>query len=306
MEFIVSSKEAWISSRAKGIGGSEVAAVLGLDTYRSPYSVWVEKTTGLARNIENQHTKAGQMLEPVVVQYFIQETGFEIEAQSEQDFHQVTHPKYDYMRGSRDRIYVKPTGERCILECKTTQTTIHKDDLPVTWYCQLQWYMGLYGLNTGTIAWLERGLRFDYIELPLDSKFFQYLVEKVKEFWEDFVETNTEPPYLHVHDVESKYPLHTDGSVIEATTELYETYNKLRDLRERKKELEIQEEELIGQFKMAMKDSERVMYNGSVLATWRSDRPKKVFDSVSYQKANPHLIEDYMIEKAGIRRFLIK
>jgi putative phage-type endonuclease len=306
MEFILETKDEWVKSRAKGIGGSEVAAVLGLDPYRSPYSVWVEKSKGESRNIDNLYTRAGTKLEPIVVEYFKEETDFVIEEQNADDFHQVTHPDYEYMRGSRDRIYIKPNGERCILECKTTQSTIDKNDLPVTWYCQLQWYMGLYNIENGSIAWLERGLRFDYIELPLDRNFFNYLVEKVREFWEDYVVTNTEPPYLHLHDIESKYPLHTDNAVIEASNELYESYNKLKELREKKKELEVQEDELIAQFKMTMKDSERAMYNGAVLATWRSDKPKMVFDAVRFQAENPDVVSKYMIEKSGTRRFLIK
>ena len=306
MEFIIENKEEWVKSRAKGIGGSEVAAVLGLDPYRSPYSVWVEKSTGQSRNIDNAFTRAGNKLERIVVEYFEEETKFQIEKQRLDDFHQVTHPDYEYMRGSRDRVYIKPTGIKCILECKTTQTTIDKNDIPVTWYCQLQWYMGLYNVEMGAIAWLERGLRFDYLEIPFDRNFFNYLVEKVKEFWEDYVETNIEPPYLHVHDVESKYPLHQDGSVIEATNELYELYNKLKEIKEKKKELETAEDDLIAQFKITMKDSERVMYNGAVLATWRADKPKMVFDSAKFQKENEEIVKDYMIEKTSTRRFLVK
>ena len=306
MEFILETKEQWVQSRAKGIGGSEVAAVLGLDPYRSPYNVWVEKTTGESRNIDNIYTRAGTKLEPVVVEFFQEETGFSIEAQNVGDWHQVTHPQYDYMRGSRDRVFIKPTGERCILECKTTQTTIDKDNLPVSWYCQLQWYMGLYNIENGAIAWLERGLRFDCIEIGLDRNFFNYLVEKVKEFWEDYVLANVEPPYLHLHDIESKYPLHTDGRVIEASSELYEVYNQLKGIREQKNELQAQEDKLIEQFKMTMKDSERTMYNGVVLATWRADKPKMVFDSVRFQNENPDTVKEYMVEKNGVRRFLIK
>lgn len=306
MEFVVESREKWIESRSKGIGGSEVAAVLGLDPYKSPYSVWVEKTTGNRKEIDNIYTRAGHKLEPVVVEYFTEETGYVIDSQKDGDFHQVTHPQYDYMRGSRDRVYFTPDGTKCILECKTTQTSIDKDNMPMTWYCQLQWYLGLYNVEKGAIAWLERGLRFDYLEISLDRNFFTYLVEKVKEFWEDYVLTNVEPPYLHLHDIESKYPLHTDGSVIEATNELYDVYNQLKEIRERKKELEIKEEHLIGEFKLAMKDSERVMYSGEVLATWRTDKDKYTFDVKGFVEAHPEIVKEYQMIKSGVRRFLLK
>ena len=34
----------WHDRRSKGIGGSEIAAVLGISPYRTPYNLWLEKT----------------------------------------------------------------------------------------------------------------------------------------------------------------------------------------------------------------------------------------------------------------------
>ena len=35
----------WLKERQKGIGGSDVAAILGMSPWRTPYQVWEEKTT---------------------------------------------------------------------------------------------------------------------------------------------------------------------------------------------------------------------------------------------------------------------
>ena len=39
-----SNHEEWLSIRNKYIGGSDAGAVVGLDDYKSPYSLWAEKT----------------------------------------------------------------------------------------------------------------------------------------------------------------------------------------------------------------------------------------------------------------------
>ncbi|HFC9341278.1 TPA: YqaJ viral recombinase family protein, partial [Enterococcus hirae] len=38
------SHQEWLEDRKKGIGGSDVATVLGLNKYKSPYQLWLEKT----------------------------------------------------------------------------------------------------------------------------------------------------------------------------------------------------------------------------------------------------------------------
>ena len=37
-------RDAWLQERSKGIGGSDVATVLGLNPYKTPLSLWEEKT----------------------------------------------------------------------------------------------------------------------------------------------------------------------------------------------------------------------------------------------------------------------
>ena len=36
--------EEWLSIRKKYIGGSDAGAIVGLDEYKTPYSLWAEKT----------------------------------------------------------------------------------------------------------------------------------------------------------------------------------------------------------------------------------------------------------------------
>lgn len=57
-----------LAQRAEGIGASEVAAVLGLDPYRTAYDVWAEKTGKIVRADDPPSAAAemGNLLEPVI------------------------------------------------------------------------------------------------------------------------------------------------------------------------------------------------------------------------------------------------
>lgn len=37
------SYDEWVAQRRHGIGGSDVAAILGVNPYKTPYHVWLEK-----------------------------------------------------------------------------------------------------------------------------------------------------------------------------------------------------------------------------------------------------------------------
>ena len=53
--------------RTKTIGGSDVAAILGLSPWRSPLDVWREKTLGEADQRDTPAMQAGVRFEPVIL-----------------------------------------------------------------------------------------------------------------------------------------------------------------------------------------------------------------------------------------------
>ena len=61
------SREEWLKERKKSLGGSDMGAVLGLNKYRSPYTVWAEKTGSIVA--------LGEVPALVAVHHIIAETG---------------------------------------------------------------------------------------------------------------------------------------------------------------------------------------------------------------------------------------
>lgn len=63
-------REEWLKERKKSLGGSDMGAVLGLNKYRSPYTVWAEKTGRIGEEPENEAMRIGRDLEPYVASRF--------------------------------------------------------------------------------------------------------------------------------------------------------------------------------------------------------------------------------------------
>jgi len=73
-----------LGDRTKYIGASDAPSILGFNPYRTPYDVWLEKTGRiLPDNGSNPAADAGNRLEPVILDWFSQQTGGDIERQVE-------------------------------------------------------------------------------------------------------------------------------------------------------------------------------------------------------------------------------
>lgn len=72
-------RETWLRERKKGIGGSDVAAVLGLSPWRTPLDVFNDKTAeAVDEKPQSEAAHFGTILEDVVAEEFARRTGFKV------------------------------------------------------------------------------------------------------------------------------------------------------------------------------------------------------------------------------------
>ena len=116
----------WLKARQKGIGGSEIGAILGIDHFNTPYTIYLSK---IAETIEedkpNKWMLAGREQEPVIAQRFADEYNFKVEVPDKEIYESPENPIF---LGSVDRFYYDDKGEKCVLECKFTQKELIGDD----------------------------------------------------------------------------------------------------------------------------------------------------------------------------------
>lgn len=300
MEFTTEIKK----KRLKGIGGSEVPSILGLSEFGSPYGVWLAKTGRSDVQVDNKYTRAGNILESAVAEYFEQETNCRIIKASAGN-KTFRHPKYDFAIGTPDRTYIstQKTGKG-VLECKTTQRSF--DDVPEGWFCQLQWYLGILGLMYGGVAWLEHGVDFKYKEYEYDHEFFEYMVEAVQTFWTENVLKDIPPDPINSADVEKMFSKHREGKVLEADSTIISVHGELIQVKGAIKDLEARESELTESLKMVMRDAEAIMLGTKPLVTWKSSKDFQKFDEIKFKLANPEIWSQCQITVSGSRRFLVK
>ena len=300
----------WLQHREQGIGSSEVATILGLNPWETPYQLWRRKKGLDKGKSETFAMKAGHYLEDAVSMFWHDETGRDIIKRSAGDWLMVNTEK-PFMRVSPDRTYwlsgmPHNNANKGILECKTTQMRIDPDDLPKYWFCQVQYQLGVAEYEQGSLAWLSQGREFGYKDISLVPDFFAWICEEVTKFWVDNVQGNIEPEAQSVEDVLLRYNRHTDGKILEVSDDVFTACNDLKALKEQIAKLDEHKEELETKIKMCFADAEAISYGGQTIATWKAPKPSERFDAKAFAKAHPDLAKEFTAVSQGARRFLLK
>lgn len=303
------TREQWLIQRQNGIGSSEVATIIGVNPYETPYQLWRRKKGLDPAKEENFAMRAGHYLEDAVARFFADETGREIIKSSASDFI-IADADRPYLQVSPDRTYwlggKKSNGNKAILECKTTQRTVDPDDIPRWWFVQLQYQLGVAGMEHGSLAWLSAGREFGYKDIALVPDFYDWVVSEVDRFWKDNVVGGAEPDAVNAADVMVKYARHVDGKSVEITPESYVEVSDLKEVRSQMSELEERKKALEDKVKMMFADAEALTYGGSTIATWKTPKPGRKFDEKRFKNEHPDMWESYCVESQGARRLLIK
>lgn len=305
------NREEWLEVRKSGIGSSEVATIVGLNPWETPYQLWRRKTGLDEPKQENAAMRNGHHLEDAVSRMWYDATGREIIKRSAIDWI-IRDNDRPYLQVSPDRTYwlgeSRSPEAKGILEIKTTRMKVDPDDLPKYWFAQVQYQLGVAGYTQGSLAWLSAGQGFDfgYQDLKLVPDFFGWEVEEVEKFHTDCILGGKEPNATSVKDILLKYNRHTDKKIIECSDEVFEAYQQLKEVRRELDALEDRKEALENTIKTAFADAEALSYGGETIATWKAPKPTLKFDGKAFQSDHPDLAKPYLHETQGARRFLLK
>lgn len=238
------TEEEWKKQRDLGIGGSDAAAAVGLNPHKSRISLYLDKIGEGKQFDGNIHTRFGKRMEPIIREWFKED--YELKENIEIDVCEYPYAMQSienpFMLANIDGTIIHPEYGKGIIEIKTASEMNKKqwqdEEIPDTYYCQIQHYMSVTGLNyCMIIALIGKELIWKYV--PRNDEFIKSLIEREREFW-DCVINKTIPE-----------PDGADSSK-EALLLLYPAENKdevldlsfMKNKRERFKEISTQIKEL--------------------------------------------------------------
>lgn len=298
------NEKAWLEMRKQGIGGSDASIICGLNKWKSPRSLWLEKTGQIEPEdlSSNEYVYWGHKLEQLVADRFCELTGKKVRKCG-----LMQSIEYPYMQASVDRLVI---GENAGLECKTANGFLGKlweaDEVPDAYYIQCLHYMAVTGFEKWYIAVLIGGNHFVWKEIPRNEDEIKALIEAEKDFWY-MVQNNIEPPVDGSSSCNealskkyvggNKEPVEIPG--VEAKAK------KLLELQEMANGLKIDIAQLQNEIKEKMGDNEEA-YCGNYQLHWNVVKGRTSVDTKKLKTLYPEQYAECLKKGADTRRFSVK
>ena len=292
--------EKWLEMRTTGIGGSDAGAILGMNKYASPLTIYLSK-----KNVEgfkgNAATEWGHILEDPIRKKAAEELGIEIISVPGM----YTSNDIPYMNANIDGLchagnLVTIGGEKIEglggFEIKTSSRGegFSEDEIPDSYYCQVQHYMAVTNLPWFilTAFFMNTKKARHYVIRRNDDFIYSRLLPAEKDFWENYVLTNNPPEPLGI-DSESEYTANLNiADAVELDTETEDLIAQRMEVQQQIKDLEQKES--------ALKDS--ILIKLSALSHSDSATAEKVNGAGERFKLSYNLQKKYSVDTDALKK----
>lgn len=288
------SKEEWTALRSTTIGGSDAAAILGLNPYKSPYALWAEKTGKVIPEdiSQKEAVRLGTDLEEYVAKRFTEATGKKVRREN----YTVFRDDMPYAHANYDRLVI---GERAGLEIKTTNalhlSKFKNGEFPATYYAQCCHYLLVSSLDRWYLAVLVLGVEFKVFTIERDEAEIAALKEAEENFW--YQVQNDLPPEIDGMDstidaLNETFPISDpEADAVDLTScavdlaIMDECSQQIKALEEKKKAAQGRIKETLGEAEMG--------FYSTYSVSWKSQK-QQTFDRKKWEKDHGEIPEEYL------------
>lgn len=295
----------WLRSRQLGIGGSDAGAILGVNKWKTPFQVYLEKTEEI--NETNEQSEAaywGTELEDLVAREFSKRTNKKVRRKNAI----LQNSEYPFMTANLDREII---GEKAFLECKTVNafggSDWDSDEIPDSYLVQVMHYLAVTGYSKAYIAVLIGGQKFVHREIDRDDELIKIIINSEMDFWNNHVLKKVPPPLDGSSAAEKflkeKYKDTDPRKTVNLKSEYKDKIKDYFDIKNAMKALENQAKEIENNIKLELGEAE-IGYISDYAVKWGSITSNK-FNSAKFKEDYPELFKQYL-KSSSYRKFNIK
>lgn len=178
--------KAWHEQRDKGVGGSDVGVIMGVNHYKLIGQLWREKT-GKAKPEDLTHKPAvmlGNAMEPVLRdEYAYKHPNIKVEEPQ----YMLQDDEHPWRQASLDGVLTYKDGMKEVLEIKTVGLQSARywepDTVPISYACQVMHYMAVSGYRRAQLVALIGNIRIIERTVERDELLIEMIEDAVDEFW---------------------------------------------------------------------------------------------------------------------------
>ena len=309
-------RESWLRERRRGIGGSDIGAILGLSKYRSPLDVYLDKIGEAPEQGISDAMYWGTMLEQIVADEYARRTGSKVRRVNAI----CVADDAPWRRASVDRIVA---GQRKILECKTAGSHMTgdwgpsgSDQVPDVYRAQVAWYQHVLDYDDADLAVLIGGRDYRIYHLPRDRGLEQLIVHAAAKFWLEHVNKKIPPDPICDRDLSTLYAV-DNGEALDVTGDdaTISAVERLADINAQIKSLEASKKDVRAQIAEKMRDASVLTVAGEPILTYKAPASHAKIDYTSVlsdlsEIAGTDVVENVVSKHSapiqGSRRMIVK
>lgn len=307
------SRTEWLQVRRSGIGSSDAASAVGLNPYKSPLELWLEKTGRDADlpqvDPDNMDSPMywGTVLEALVARQYSRKTGRQVRRVNAV----LQHPSEPWMLANLDREVVGCSDVQ-ILECKTAGLNgarLWKDGVPEYVQLQVMHQLAVTGKQAADVAVLICGQELQVHRIERDEALISQLISLERQFWH-WVTTNQAPPADGSESaaaaLQCLYPQDNGHSInFSEDEDMSSAFLQLTQVRELLATQGHVETQLKQRIQQRMGDASKAIFRSGEVS-WKRSKDSTGLDVARLTKEQPELLQAYAVVKPGSRRFLVQ
>ena len=289
------NREQFLLDRKKGIGGSDVASIIGVSPFRTALEVYHDKTSPeLDLDEPSENMKRGVRVE----KYILQEYAERNEVDLVSNIPTIVDKEHPFMRANID---ARIKDQNILIEAKSTKAPMSswESGIPKYYKAQVAYYAMLTDANYVEVPVLFSGWKYACFTYWRDVEYEASIKEAVIDFWQNHIVTNIPPNPTSTEELMAAYPKLEEQKTIKADDNIQEKVYQLQEAQEQRKELEKQEKALKTQIqgymgdaslldagfcKVALKEIKSTRFNSNAFKEKYTELYQEYLNASSYRK----------------------
>ena len=286
------NREQFLLDRKQGIGGSDVAGIMGLSPWSTPLDVYNDKINPILVEEElNDDLKRGIRVEKYILQEYAETTNEAIEI----NLPPLVDAEYSFMRGNAD---AKVVGQNVLVEAKSTKAPIAtwNAGIPEYYKTQVAYYAMLADAERVDIPVLFSGWKYACFTYWRDRAFEAQIKEAVINFWQNHIVKGIAPAPTSIEEIQAKFPNIYEEKTIKADDVVRQVVSELQEVSNKRKELEKLEKSLKTHIQAYMGDA-GLLDVGFCKVSLKS-RSTNRLNTEALKIENPEIYQNYLAESS--------
>lgn len=265
------------------IGGSSIAALLGVSDYETPAQA-IARLKGERVINDNEAMMRGRIAEKFLMDYCVEKFGFNYLEKQKVVTVGVAHATADAF-GFNEK-------ELVLFEFKSSSYIKDIDQIPIQYKLQCIWYCGLFNIEKCELIIGDGYFNVRRFAVLRDDELFNSIDEKIGEMYQKHIIGN-EPVPLSDKDILNEFVnlKETVPNIVTAETITTQDVQRYLELKEQAKAIESQIKEIEDRIKLEIKENEGVQV-GNTIFTWTPQARESV-DTKKLKSELPDIYEKY-------------